>query len=170
MAEDPDKQHRIKVRLPVLGDGAEGLWARLATPEAGKGRGISFRPEPGDEVVLGFFNDDPRQPVVLGALFGSKNTPPDAVHDATDKNTLRGLVTRSGLTLALDDDKKQLSLQMPSGAKLLMDDDGEAIVLSDKHGNKITLDKNGIALKSAKDLLLDASGNVTVKGAKIDLN
>jgi hypothetical protein len=59
---------------------------------------------------------------------------------------------------------------MPSGAKLLMDDDGEAIVLSDKHGNKITLDKNGIALKSAKDLLLDASGNVTVKGAKIDLN
>jgi|JI102314A1RNA_FD_contig_123_9740_length_4005_multi_4_in_0_out_1_2 Rhs element Vgr protein len=170
VAEDPDKQHRIKVRLPVLGDGAEGLWARLATPEAGKGRGISFRPEPGDEVVLGFFNDDPRQPVVLGALFGSKNTPPDAVHDATDKNTLRGLVTRSGLTLALDDDKKQLSLQMPSGAKLLMDDDGEAIVLSDKHGNKITLDKNGIALKSAKDLLLDASGNVTVKGAKIDLN
>ena len=121
-------------------------------------------------MVLGFFNDDPRQPVVLGALFGSKNTPPSAVHDGSDKNTLRGLVTRSGLTLALDDDKKQLSLQMPSGAKLLMDDDGEAIVLSDKHGNKITLDKNGIALKSAKDLLLDASGNVTVKGAKIDLN
>jgi Rhs element Vgr protein len=170
VADDPDQQHRIKVKVPAMGADAEGLWARLAAPDAGKDRGFSFRPEPGDEVVLGFFNDDPRQPVVLGALFGSKNTPPAAVHDATDKNTLRGLVTRSGLTLALDDDKKQLSLQMPSGAKLLMDDDGEAIVLSDKHGNKITLDKNGIALTSAKDLQLEASGNVTVKGVKIDLN
>ncbi len=170
VADDPEMQHRIKVKVPVLGDAADGLWARMAAPDAGKERGFCFRPEPGDEVVLGFFNDDPRQPVVLGALFGSQNTPPQAVHDASDKNTLRGVVTRSGLMLALDDDKKQLSLQTPSGAKLLLDDEGEAIVISDKHGNKITLDKSGISITSAKDFKLDASGNVTIQGSKIELN
>ncbi|GCL60929.1 type VI secretion system tip protein VgrG [Pseudaquabacterium pictum] len=170
VADDPLKEHRIKVMVPSLGDGVTGLWARVAAPDAGKERGICFRPEPGDEVVLGFFNDDPRQPVVLGALFSSKNTPPAAVLDSSNKNNLRGLVTRSGLTLAMDDDKKQLSLQTPSGAKLLMDDEGEAIVISDKHGNKITLDKNGIAIESAKDLQAKASGDVVVKGSKIDLN
>ena len=168
---DPLNEHRIKVLVPGLGSNAPGLWARLASPEAGKGRGFHFWPEPGDEVVLGFFNDDPRQPVVLGALFGSKNTPPDAITDSSDKNNLRGLVTRSGLTLGLDDEKKQLSLQTPSGAKLLLDDEAEAIVISDKHGNEITLDKGGISIKSAKDFLLDAGGgNVSVKGSKIDLN
>ena len=56
------------------------------------------------------------------------------------------------------------------GAKLLLHDDGDAIVLSDKHGNKITLDKDGVSIASAKDFKVDASGNVTVKGSKIDLN
>jgi Rhs element Vgr protein len=170
VAEDPLKEHRVKVKVPSLGESTVGLWARIAAPDAGNARGICFRPEPGDEVVLGFFNDDPRLPVVLGALFSSKNAPPAAVLDASDKNNLRGFVTRSGLTLALDDEKKQLSLQTPSGAKLLLDDDGEAIVLSDKHGNKITLDKDGITIASAKDFKVDASGNVVVKGSKIDLN
>lgn len=171
VSDDPLNQHRVKVKLPALGTAADGLWARLAAPDAGNARGFCFRPEVGDEVVVGFFNDDPRQPVVLGALFGSKNPPPEAVHDTSNKNNLRGLVTRSGLTLALDDDKKQLSLQTPSGAKLLFDDDGEAIVLSDKHGNKITLDKDGVCITSAKDFQVKAgSGNVTVKGSKIDLN
>ena len=54
------------------------LWARLASPDAGKERGFFFRPEPGDEVVVGFLNDDPRQPVILGALYSSKNAPPRA--------------------------------------------------------------------------------------------
>jgi Rhs element Vgr protein len=170
VAEDPGNQHRIRVKVPALGDAATGLWARLTSPDAGKDRGFSFRPEPGDEVVLGFFNDDPRQPVVLGALFGSKNPPPSAVYDSSDKNNLRGLVTRSGLSLLMDDDKKQLSLQTPSGAKLLLDDDGEAILISDKHGNQITLDKDGISITSAKDFKVQANGNVTVKGTKIDLN
>ena len=170
VGEDPLGEHRIQVRVPSLGAQASGLWARVTAPDAGHARGICFRPEPGDEVVLGFFNDDPRHPVVLGALHSSKNTPPAAVLDGSDKNTLRGLVTRSGLTLALNDEKKQLSLQTPSGAQLLMDDEGEAIVISDKHGNKITLDKNGIAIESAKDLQAQASGNVVVKGSRVDLN
>lgn len=170
VSDDPAGEHRVKVKLPGLGDQAPGLWARWASPDAGKDRGWYFCPEPDDEVVLGFFNDDPRQPVVLGALFGSKKVPPAAIVDTSSKNTLRGLVSRSGLTFGLvDEDKPQLYLETPGGAKLLLDDDQQAIVLSDPHGNKLTLDKDGITLVSAKDFKVDASGNVEIRGAKVDL-
>ena len=169
-ADDPNAENRVKVTLPGLPDGSDGLWARLAMPEAGKDRGWYFWPEPGDEVVLGFFNQDPRQPVILGSLFGSKNAPPAAIVDASDKNGRRGLVSKKGITIGLvDDDKAQLYLQTPGKNKIVLDDDGELIELSDQHGNKITLDKNGITLKSAKDFKVDASGPVEIKGSKVDL-
>jgi Rhs element Vgr protein len=167
---DPAEEHRVKVKLPGLGDEAAGYWARVAMPDAGKARGWYFWPEPGDEVVMGFFNQDPRQPVILGSMFGSANKPPAAIVDASDKNLLRGLVTRKGMTLAFsDDDKPKLFLQTPGGAKILLDDDQEAIEISDKHKNKITLDKNGITIASGKDFKLDAKGNVELKGTKVDL-
>jgi Rhs element Vgr protein len=170
MHEDPQGEFRVKVKLPGLGDDAPGYWARMATPDAGNARGWFFWPEPGDEVVLGFFNQDPRMPVVLGAMFGSKNKPPTDVADTTDKNLRRGLVTKKGLTLAfVDADKPQLFLQTPGGSKVLLDDDGELVALSDKHGNKITLDKDGVTIASAKDFKVDAKGVVEIKGSKVDL-
>ena len=169
-ADDPEGENRVKVTLPGLPDGSGALWARLAMPEAGKGRGWYFWPEPGDEVVLGFFNQDPRQPVILGSLFGSKNAPPAAIVDGSAKNLLRGLVSKKGITIGLvDDAKAKLYLQTPGKNKIVLDDDGELIELSDKHGNKITLDKNGITLKSAKDFKVDASAKVEIKGSKVDL-
>ena len=53
--------------------------------------------------------------------------------------------------------------------KITLDDDGELIEIADKHGNKITMNKDGIKLVSAKDLTLEASGNVAIKGAKVDV-
>lgn len=174
VGDDPDGQHRVKLTLAGLGDDAPHLWARMASIDAGKDRGVCFWPEPGDEVVLGFFNDDPRQPVVLGSLYSSKHPPPKAVADDSSKNTLRGLVTRGGLTIGLvDADKPRLFLETPGGAKLLMDDEAQSIVISDQHNNTITLDKNGITIASGKDLTFDANGGggkVSIKGQTIDLN
>lgn len=170
MHEDPQGEFRVKVKLPGLGADAPGYWARMASPDAGNARGWFFWPEPGDEVVLGFFNQDPRMPVVLGSMFGSKNKPPADIADTTDKNLRRGLVTKKGLTLAfVDDDKAQLYLQTPGGSKVLLDDDAELVALSDKHGNKLTLDKDGVTIVSAKDFLVDAKGKVEIKGSKVDL-
>jgi uncharacterized protein involved in type VI secretion and phage assembly len=170
MHEDPNGEFRVKVKLPGLGGDAPGYWARMASPDAGKDRGWFFWPEPGDEVVLGFFNQDPRMPVVLGSMYGSKNNPPADIADTTDKNLRRGLVTKKGLTLAfIDDDKAQLYLQTPGGSKILLDDDGELVALSDKHGNKLTLDKDGVTIVSAKDFKVEAKGNVEIKGSKVDL-
>ncbi|MDD1606913.1 MAG: type VI secretion system tip protein VgrG [Methylococcaceae bacterium] len=165
--EDPDKQFRVKVKIPALGEKQDPLWARLASPDAGKGRGFFFRPEKGDEVVLGFFNEDPRQPVIIGALFSSKNTPPDDFKVEKDNKT-KGLVTKKGTTIGFDDEKSTVFIQTKKN-KILLDEDGKKILLSDANNNTITMDKDGITLKSGKDFKIEASGNVEIKGSKVDV-
>ncbi len=166
--DDPEKQFRVKVKIPTLGDKQEALWARLACPDAGDKRGFFFRPEKGDEVVVGFFNDDPRRPVILGALFNAKNAVPASFKVDKD-NFTKGLVTKKGTIIGFDDDKTTVFIETPKSLKILLDDDGEKIVIADNHSNTITLDKDGISLKSGKDLKLEASGNVEIKGSKVDV-
>lgn len=168
--EDPDKEFRVKVILPGIDEKNGVVWARLATPDAGKERGYFFRPETGDEVVVGFFNDDPRQAVILGAMFGSKNAPPKGVATLTEKNIHKGIITKKGTTIGfVDDEKSAVFIETPEKNKLLFDDDGQMVKLSDQHGNSITMNKNGIEIKSAKDLKIEAASNVEIKGSQVDV-
>jgi Rhs element Vgr protein len=165
--EDPDKQFRVKVHIPALGEIKSTLWARLASHDAGKGRGFVFRPEPGDEVVLGFFNEDPRQPVIIGALFSSKNTPPDKFKIEKENKT-KGLVSKKGTVIGFDDEKVTIFIETAKN-KILLDEKEEKILISDANNNTIIMDKNGITIKSGKDFKIEASGNVEIKGSKVDV-
>ncbi len=167
--EDPDKEFRVKIILPLIDATQEARWARLATPDAGKDRGYFFRPEVGDEVVVGFFNDDPRQAVILGALYSSKNTPPARVGTLDKDNFQRAIVTKKGTLILFDDKKAALSIETPNANKILLDDEAEKIEIIDKHANAITLSSDGIVIKSTKDLKIEAGGNVEIKGAKVDI-
>lgn len=168
--EDPEKELRVRVLLPGIDSKTGALWARLATPDAGNGRGAFFRPEPGDEVVVGFFNDDPRQAVILGALYGSKNAPPRSIGALTKENKKRAIVTRTGTTIGfVDDTKSAVFIETPDKRKIVLDDDAKAITIADQHGNTVTLDQSGIVIKSGKDVQIEASGNVTIKGQKVDV-
>ncbi|WP_028046737.1 type VI secretion system tip protein VgrG [Cellulomonas sp. URHE0023] len=163
---DPDGEGRIKVRMPLVSTSQDGVWARLATLDAGDGRGTYFRPEVDDEVVVGFFDSDPRFPVVLGQVHSTAKPAPEA---ATDANDRKGYVSRSKLKLAFDDDKKLVVLETPAGNRLSLSEDGKKVVLEDQNGSSITLDDGGITLKSAKDITLKASGDVKVEGTKVQI-
>jgi Rhs element Vgr protein len=168
--EDPAKEFRVKVALPGFGDKVESVWARLASPDAGKERGYFFRPEAGDEVVIGFFNDDPRQAVILGALYSSKNPPPKAVSKLAKENKDKAIVTKKGLTIRFfDDAKSALFIETPAANKIVLDDNAQTIQITDQHGNKVTLSKDGITIQSAKDLKIEASGKIEIKGQKVDV-
>ncbi|HRI16662.1 MAG TPA: phage baseplate assembly protein V, partial [Verrucomicrobiota bacterium] len=176
--EDPDKNLRARVTLPALGDKAGAVWARLASPDAGKERGFFFRPEIGDEVVVGFLNEDPRQPIILGAMFSSKNAAPKDFGPVSDKNLKKGIFTKGGTKLQfLDDKKASLLIETAGKNKIVLDDDKQSVEIADQHGNAVTLDKSGIKLKSAKDLIIESSGKVQIKasgkvdiqGAKVDV-
>lgn len=164
-------QLKIRVALPAFNQETPYLvWARLACPDAGAGRGYYFRPEIGDEVVVGFVNDDPRQSVILGSLYSSqKNAPHKRFGKVDDKNNARGIASKKGMVIGFDDEKTIVYIETPGKNTIKLDDNGKTIQLNDQHGNSIVMDENGITLKSAKDFKLEASGNVEIKGTKVDI-
>ncbi len=163
---DPAGEGRVQVRLPgvTLTEGA--LWARLARPDAGPDRGTCFLPEIGDEVVLGFLDGDPRDPVILGALHSSARATPLT---AADDNHEKALVTRSGMRIHWNDDTVTCRIETPEGYALVLSEEEASLSLADKHGNSLVLSDKGIALDSVKDIVLTAKGDVKVEGKALAL-
>lgn len=166
LENDPDGEDRIKVKLPLVSTTDEGLWARLATLDAGKERGTYFRPEIGDEVVVGFLGDDPRYPVVLGMCHSSAKPAPEPAKDA---NHHKGYVSREKMKFSFDDEKKVITLETPGGNKMTISDEDKGIVLMDQNNNKITLNDSGIQIESSKDLILKAAKDVKIEGMNTEL-
>lgn len=156
---DPDGRERIRVRLPLLDPDSEGIWARLATLSAGDQRGFAFRPEVDDEVVVGFCDDDPRAPIVLGSLHSAARTPAVA---ASDDNDVSAYTTKSGIELRFDEADVVVTLSTPNGNQLRISDADGGISLSDENGNELTLGPDGIALKSASDVVIDAGADISL--------
>ncbi|MFZ2448937.1 MAG: type VI secretion system tip protein VgrG [Methylovulum miyakonense] len=165
LENDPEGEDRIKVRLPLISPSEEGIWARVATLDAGKGRGTFFRPEIGDEAVVGFLNDDPRHPVILGLCHSSAKPSPEP---AQDSNHRKGYVSREKMKFTFDDEKKALTLETPGGNKLVLSEEDKGITLQDQNGNKIIMDDSGIKIESSKDLTLKAGKDVKIEGTNIE--
>lgn len=167
LENDPAGEHRIMVRLPVISPDDEGIWARIATLDAGNNRGSFFRPEIDDEVIVGFLNNDPRHPVVLGACNSSAKPAP---LEAKDDNHEKGFVTRSGMKWLFNDEHKNILLETPDGNKITISGEDKAIAMEDQNGNKITMDNTGITLESAKDIVLKATGDIKAEGVNITIS
>jgi Rhs element Vgr protein len=166
LADDPAGESRIRVKIPVAGFSEQGVWARVATLDAGAGRGTLFRPEVDDEVAVGFFHDDPAQPVVLGMLHSSAKEPPE---EASEDNHRKVYVSRSGLTLAFDDEESVLTMSTPGENLITLSDADGGITLEDENGNSIMLTADGIVLKSASDIAFQADGDIKLEGTNIEL-
>lgn len=166
LESDPAGEDRIQVRIPTITETDGLLWARQALLDAGDKRGTSFRPEIDDEVVIGFLADDPRYPVILGALHSSKKPNPIA---GSDDNHEKAIVTRSGMRIHWDDDKIVATIDTPAGNKIVLSEDGKAIQITDQNDNKVTLDDGGITLESPKDIKLKATGDVKIEGVNVEL-
>jgi len=158
--EDPDGQGRIMVRVPTIMANDDGVWSRVSTLDAGDNRGTFFLPEVSDEVIVGFLNNDPRWPIVLG-MMNSAHSP--APLNASNQNDEKGYVSRSEMKMIFDDGKKSVLIETPAGNKVLISEDETAIKIEDQNGNKITMDQQGISLDSILHVNLNApSGNVTI--------
>ncbi|MEV4777574.1 phage baseplate assembly protein V [Burkholderia sp. LMU1-1-1.1] len=156
--DDPEGLCRVKVSYPWHEQPRESYWARLASPMAGKQRGLVLIPEIGDEVLLAFERDDLRFPFVLGALWNGKDQPPGANSDG--KNDQRLFKSRKGHQLMFDDGSKGVvELSLNDGKKLRLDDDG--MRFDDGKGNRFTVDSNGGALT------IESTGKLTIKAASV---
>jgi len=184
--QDPEKLGRVRLRFPWLSASEESAWARVASPMAGRERGLWTLPEVDDEVLVAFERGDPRFPYVLGALWSSKAPPPET--NEGGKNDARVLRSRSGHVVRLDDadGEERIEIVDASGKNsivvstkdnsITLTADADVVVRST--GGKLVLEGKGIELKSqegvrveaGKGLEIKAGGQVTVKGSTINLN
>ncbi len=167
--EDPAAEHRVLVTLPSFkGEGQnEGLWARLAFPYASKEAGFFFYPEVGDEVLVNFLNNDPRFPVITGALYSKKNIPKE---EADEKNQFKSIFSKSGIEIRFDDEDKILHIATPEGHSITLDNKEKAVTIVDVNENQFTMNDSGIEMKSPKDIHLKADGNISMQATgNIDL-
>ncbi|MGG8495296.1 type VI secretion system tip protein VgrG [Tenacibaculum sp. TC6] len=166
LEEDPDGEDRILVQIPIINNTEEGIWCRVASPDAGENRGIFFRPEIGDEVIVGFINQDPNDAIVLGMLHSSAKPAPIT---AADDNHEKGIITRSEMKVLFDDDKKIITIETPAGKIISLDEDAGAITIEDDNSNVITINSDGISMESAGDISIKASGDVIIEGTNVGI-
>ncbi|HTF04394.1 MAG TPA: type VI secretion system tip protein VgrG [Bacteroidia bacterium] len=165
IVDEEGGEFRVRVRIPLIDNGDKGVWARIVAADAGNDRGILIRPEKDDEVILGFVNDDPRDPVILGMLYSKKNKVPAELTPDKD-NKIKGWITKSKIKFLIDDDKKTVTVITPAKNKIVLDDDKKSITLEDQNKNKIVMDDKGILMDTPKDFVVNAKGKITLTGTK----
>ena len=189
--QDPDGLGRVKLKFPWLDPDLESNWARLASPMAGKNRGLFIMPEIDDEVLVIFEHGDIRFPFVLGGLWNGLDKPPISNDQAVASNgsiKQRVWKTRTGHTIALDDsnDTPGISIVDQTGNnKIIIDSsqnqlsieiDGDIEIKADqnlklKSGANLLLESDSnISIKASGNLDIESSGTATIKGATVNIN
>lgn len=166
-----DSNYWVKVVIPMINNDQDGVWARVTGIGSGETKGVYFKPEVGDDVVLGFLNDDPRQPIVLGNLY-SHLPPPEKTEEAEESSEeIKGFFARNDFNLVFDESTDTVTIQTPEEQKIILSDKEESsggfIRIEDSHGNYIRMDKDGITIFSNKDLNFEAKKNITIKGVNV---
>ena len=179
---DPAKEFRIQVEIPLLNTDKNLVWARLSNFWSSKSFGAFFIPNIGDEVVLGFLNNDPTYPVILGSMYSSANPAPLEIDK---KNPIQLLQTKNGIKLEMDDENKVVTVTTPGANKVVLSDKDKSVTMADQNGNKIVLSDSGILIQAAKEITIKAGTevkvdagtnasvkagvNATVKGTNVEL-
>jgi Rhs element Vgr protein len=156
---DPKGEYRVQVDVPMIEDSGTGIWVRLTNPYASADVGFYFFPEVGDEVILGFLNNDPRFGIILGSLYGKKNKP-GYTPESTNKD--KAIVTKSNLKITFNDTDKTMVFETPGGHKVTLDDKTTSVKLEDSNKNSIKMESSGITITSDSDIKLVAKGKISL--------
>jgi uncharacterized protein involved in type VI secretion and phage assembly len=187
--DDEENLGRVKVTYPHLED-QESYWARLAAPMAGAGRGTFFRPEKGDEVLVGFEHGDPRRPYILGSLWSQVDQPPEDTGPRTENN-VRLIQSRSGHIIKLDDTKGKEKIEILSqdghqvrlddtpgsqkieiiatgGQQVIIDTTGDQIQIVCSNG-QVKVEARSVEVKATTSINLEATGTMSLKAASLNV-
>jgi Rhs element Vgr protein len=157
---DPLSEFRILISLSAIAAASVDLWARMSNFYATSTSGSFFLPEVGDEVVVGFLENNPGFPIILGSLYSKKNAAENTPADSN--NYKKGITTKSKLKILFDDEKKITKISTPAGNMITLDDEGKSVDLVDQNSNSIKMTSSGIEIKSAKDITLKATGKIVL--------
>ena len=137
------------------------MWTRLANFYSSSGFGAFFLPEVGDEVIVGFLNEDPCYPVILGSLY-STNRKPYSLLDPNADNSHKAIVTKSEMRMVFNDKDKVLTITTPAGNIIELDNKNKQSKIQDENSNSMVMSSTGIAIKSPKTINIEAEQKVVI--------
>jgi uncharacterized protein involved in type VI secretion and phage assembly len=151
--KDPEAQGRLK----ILFEGQES-WARLATLMAGNNQGSWFIPEVNNEVLVAFEGGDVQRPYVIGALWNSRDMPPESM-DAAGNNDHKVLRSRNGVRITLDDQdgQEKFMVETPGAQRITMRDCPSSILIEDSNGNSVKLESDGVTVTASSKVVINAT-------------
>lgn len=169
---DPDGLGRVKVKFPWMENGSSP-WLRINALYAGNEYGFFWVPEIGDQVLIGFEDNNPDNPFVLGAVY-HKSANQKAYQ--VKNNDIKTFKTRSGNEIKFFDKsgEEEILITSPEGKnkiQLTLKSEVSITVFSENihlDAKKITITgEDSIAMKSKK-ITIEAQNELSSKAAKIE--
>jgi phage protein D/phage baseplate assembly protein gpV len=172
--DDPQKMARVKVMLPWLSEDVSTTWARLVAPGAGNEYGVMWMPQVGDEVLVAFEHGDIDYPVVLGGLWNGKDVVPFDYGSAIDSGTVTycGFTSRTGHKVSFFESSSESKIHLLTAAgkvSIELDDKNEVIKV-ETTGKLVVKAETDIEIKAGGAMKLEATGQLTIKGATVAIN
>lgn len=157
--EDPNNLGRIRVQFDwqaLLDDEMMTPWLRMAQPYAGGGKGFSFIPEIGEEVMIDFEGGNAERPYVKGTLYNGVGDPDGAwLPNNNSANQVKAIRTRNGHTIEIHDEGND-------GYIRIYDNEKENYILTFSTDKKlIKLESTGnIELYAQNDIIMHAGHDI----------
>jgi uncharacterized protein involved in type VI secretion and phage assembly len=135
---------RIKAKVPSVLAGQTTNWCEPCLPYAGPGVGLAFLPEVGAGVWIEFEGGDVSYPIWAGCYWRSGEAPSSVAP------AVKTIVTKSGLTV-------------------LLDDNAGTITISDSNQNSVTLDGDGIKLTRGGNSIAISDSEVNINDGALEV-
>ena len=175
--KDDKNLNRVKC-LPIgAPDGELTDWCYVMTPMGGKERGLFMFPQVGDLVVLGYLENDPHRPIVLGSYWTTESAAPVKVENGKAEDYCFKTPQKVEMTLHDEAKKQKITVTTPSGIVVEIDDEKQTVTTKNKGGDTamtMKMKAGEIEVKAKSKLTLSAgnasvtlekSGKITVKGS-----
>lgn len=150
------EENKIPVEISVLDGEKSTIWAYLSNVGASSGLNTFFIPEVGDEVIVGFLENDSNQAIILGSLYNFRQQDEGV-------NKIKTITTPSNLKIEFDEEKNAVKISTPANNTIEISDDAQSIKLTDQSENKIEMTPEGIVIDSTKAIRLRAKTNIIIE-------
>jgi len=171
--EDPKGLGRIRVQFDwqkllseEIGKDLKTPWLRMAQPYAGGGKGFSFIPEIGEEVMIDFEGGNAERPYVKGTLYnGVDDVDQMWVANSNSHNQIKAIRTRNGHTIEIHDEGNDGYIRIYDHQKenyILTFSTDRKLIMLESTGNIELYAKNDIIMHAGHDITATADHDVAV--------
>lgn len=174
--EDPNNLGRVRVQFDWQAQQDSEMmtpWLRIAQPYAGVGKGFSFIPEIGEEVMVDFEGGNAERPYVKGMLFNGVDNPDgDWLLNGNSQNRIKAIRTRNGHTIEIHDEGDDGYIRIYDNGKenyILTFSTDQKLIKLESTGNIELYAKNDIIMHADHDIKATA-GNDISEAADNDMN